>query len=72
VLERFFTLLEYLQERHFEPQGKAPECVEDAWLWYRIERLERRIRWLFMLALVVPIVEAILLLLYFIVTSVPM
>ena len=71
MVEWLLGLLERLQERHFEPQGKAPERIEDVWLWYRIERLERRVKWIFLLALAVPIVEVILLTLYFIVMAAP-
>jgi hypothetical protein len=69
VLEWLFAFLEAFQERHLEPQTDVPECVEDAWLWYRVERLERRVRWLFLLVLVVPIVEATLFLLWLIVSA---
>lgn len=66
MLEWVFALLERFQERHLEPQSKVPERIEDAWLWYRIERLEKRVKWLFLLALIVPIVELTLFLLWFI------
>jgi len=61
AFEWLFAWLERLQEAYLEPQQMSQhlERLEDAWLLYRIERLERRIKWLFLLALVVPLVEVI-------------
>lgn len=71
MLERICALLERLQERHLEPQQMPQhlERLEDAWLLYRIERLERRIKWLFLLALIVPLVEVIFIALWLIVSA---
>ncbi len=71
MLEWLFAWLERLQEAHLEPQQMRErlERLEDAWLLYRIERLERRFKWLFLLALIVPLVEAVLLLLWLIVSA---
>jgi len=62
LLEWLFAFLERFQERHFEPQQRIPKEAADAWLLYRMERVERRLRWIFILLVVVPIVQAILLL----------
>lgn len=71
MLEWLFAWLERLQEAHLEPQQMSGrlERLEDAWLLYRIERLERRFKWLFLLALIVPLVEAIFIALWLIVSA---
>ena len=70
MFEWLFAWLERLQEKHLEPQQMPErlERLEDAWLLYRIERLERRFKWLFLLALVVPLVEVIFIALWLIAT----
>lgn len=71
--EWLFALLERLQERYLEPRRlprqRLPGDLSEVWLLYRIERLERKIKWLFLLGLVVPIVEAMLFLLWLIVSA---
>ena len=60
MFEWLFAHLESFQERHLEPQDRIPERLEEAWLLYRIERLERRVLWLFRLVLLALIVDVLL------------
>jgi len=60
MLEYLAGLMERILENHLEPQKKRlPKEMDQVWIAYRLDRLERRMGWFFRLIALSLIVDVV-------------
>lgn len=60
MFEYLAGLLERISENHFEPQKKRlPKEMDQVWIAYRLDRLERRMGWFIRLIALSLILDAV-------------